>query len=84
MLQSNVIRVTVKRRFDSFSSLDTVSYQMNGGRSETASIQDFHAKFFVRPEHSTNYLRHLYQECSGNWLKVIQSEGGGDAYSNFK
>nr|XP_016928049.1 protein ORD isoform X2 [Drosophila suzukii] len=84
MLQSNVISVTVKRRFDSFSSLDSVSYQMNGGMSETASIQDFHAKFFVRPEHSTNYLRHLYQECSGNWLKVIQSDGGGDAYSNFK
>ncbi|KAH8358034.1 hypothetical protein KR084_000127, partial [Drosophila pseudotakahashii] len=83
-VQSSVIKVTVKRKFDTFSSLNSVSYRINGGRSETASIREFHDMFFVPPEHSSNYLRRLYKECSGNWLKVIQSEGAGDPYCNIK
>ncbi|XP_070069742.1 protein ORD isoform X1 [Drosophila takahashii] len=84
IIQSNVIKVTVKRKFDTFSTLDSVSYRINGGRSETATISEFHDMFFVPPEHSSNYLSRLYKECSGNWLKVIQSEGDGDAYCNIK
>ncbi|XP_017077681.2 protein ORD [Drosophila eugracilis] len=83
-LQSKVITVNVERRFDDLTSLDTVSYQINGGQSKTLTITEFHEMFFVRHQHSINYLEHLHQKCSGNWLKLIQSSGDGDPFKDLK
>ncbi|XP_032572478.1 protein ORD [Drosophila sechellia] len=83
-LHSKSIFVTVERRFDMFFALDTVSYYINGGKRQTCRLPEFHAKFFVRPQYSINLLRQLHEKCSGNWLKVIQSDGDGDAFKKFK
>ncbi|EDV56770.1 protein ORD [Drosophila erecta] len=83
-LYSKVTHVTVERRFDTYFSLDTVSYQIDGGSRQTCLLQEFHAMFFVRPQHSINLLRQLHEKCSGNWLKVIQSDGDGDAFRKFR
>ncbi|XP_043643575.1 protein ORD [Drosophila teissieri] len=82
-LHAQVTHVTVERRFDVYS-LDTVSYQIDGGKRQTCRLPEFHAKFFVRPQHSINLLRQLHEKCSGNWLKVIQSDGEGDAFRKFR
>ncbi|XP_017053749.1 LOW QUALITY PROTEIN: protein ORD [Drosophila ficusphila] len=83
-LKPKVIKVIVERRFDALDSLDSVSYKINGGKIETLSISDFHTMFFLRPQHSQNYLKDLHQKCAGNWLKLIQSDEEGDPFSNFK
>ncbi|EDW92293.2 protein ORD [Drosophila yakuba] len=82
-LQSQVTHVTVERRFDA-SFLNIVTYRIDGGKRQTCRLPEFHAKFFVRPQHSINLLRQLHEKCSGNWLKVIQSDGDGDAFRKFR
>lgn len=83
-VHSKGIYVNVERRFDMYFALDTVSYYINGGKRQSCPLPEFHAKFFVRPQHSINLLRQLHEKCSGNWLKVIQSDGDGDAFKKFK
>ncbi|KAH8290899.1 hypothetical protein KR054_006900, partial [Drosophila jambulina] len=79
---SKDIQVTVTRRFDIYSSLDSVFVEINGGATDEMHIEHFHKEFFVRSQHSFNFLKVLHEKCAGNWLQVIQCDN--DAYSGLK
>ncbi|KAH8386356.1 hypothetical protein KR200_008308, partial [Drosophila serrata] len=78
---SKDIQVTVTRRFDVFTSMDSVFVQINGGETDEMTIKRFHKEFFVRSQHSFSFLKLLHDKCAGNWLQVIQSDN--DAYSGI-
>ncbi|KAH8253712.1 hypothetical protein KR032_006596, partial [Drosophila birchii] len=79
---STGIQVTVTRRFDIPTSLNSVSVQINGGEINEMTIQHFHKEFFVRSQYSFNYLRLVHEKCAGNWLNVIKVEP--EPYSSIK
>ncbi|KAH8252287.1 hypothetical protein KR038_002350 [Drosophila bunnanda] len=78
---SKDIQVTVTRRFDIYTSMDSVFVQINGGETDEMTIKRFHKEFFTRSQHSFSFLKLLHDKCAGNWLQVIQSDN--DAYSGI-
>ncbi|XP_016971074.1 protein ORD [Drosophila rhopaloa] len=84
ILQPEVIQVTVMRRFDDLNFLDLVSYTIDEGQTEILTISEFHERFFLRPQHSDNFLKDLHQRCAGNWLKLIRRETSGDPFTSYK
>ncbi|BFG05832.1 protein ORD [Drosophila madeirensis] len=81
-MQKKVTEVKVKRRFDKPTALEWVSYSVNGGKSLTCRLEEFHGQFFEVAQYSTIHLWDLEQKCSGNWLQIIQADANG--YKNFQ
>ncbi|XP_022222996.2 protein ORD [Drosophila obscura] len=77
----NKKEVTVQRRFTP-TSLEWVSYAVNGGQSRKCRLEEFHGLFFEEAQYSAIHLWDLQHKCAGNWLQIIQADA--NSYKNFQ